>query len=84
MLLSKQPLEDVTVVEEGKFDIPAITATMTWERKKVALRAVHPYPPIKAPAYVNGNRMLAGHAAALVATGQTTIMAGGERRVRAG
>lgn len=75
-LLSKYPLEDVTVVEEGEFDVPAISATLTWKGTKVAVRAVHPYPPIKAQAYVDRNRMLANHAEALVATRLPAIMAG--------
>lgn len=40
------------------------------------MRAVHPYPPLKAQAYVDRNRMLANHAAALVATRLPAIMAG--------
>jgi len=75
-VLSKVPLEDVTVRSEGALDIPAIAATVTWDGKKVDIRAVHPFPPLGAQAYVERNRMLARHAAELTATGRPAIMAG--------
>jgi hypothetical protein len=75
-LLSKHPLDDVTVVVEGEFDIPAITATMMWESTKVALRAVPPHPPIEAPADVPPEQDAGAHAVALAASGQPAIMVG--------
>lgn len=75
-LLSKYPLENVVVMDESELDIPAISATLLWEGRKIELRAVHPLPPMRARAYVDRNKMLARHAAALFATKRPAIMAG--------
>jgi endonuclease/exonuclease/phosphatase (EEP) superfamily protein YafD len=73
-LLSKYPLENVIVMDESDYDIPAISATMTWEEKKVEVRTVHPHPPFSGRTYAERNN--SNHAAALVAPGRPALMAG--------
>lgn len=75
-LLSKHPLENITVLDEAQYDIPTIGATMLWEGQRVALRAVHPLPPMSRGAYADRNTLLYSNAKALFSLAQPAIMAG--------
>lgn len=75
-LLSKHPLENITVLDEAQYDIPTIGATMLWEGQRVALRAVHPLPPMSRGAYADRNTLLYANAKALASLPQPAIMAG--------
>lgn len=75
-LLSKHPLENITVLDEAQYDIPSIGATMRWEGQQVELRAVHPLPPMSRGAYADRNTLLYQNAKALSASARPAIMAG--------